>query len=137
MNLKYSIYPSTSFSSVPKEVSKLHLVRPVSFKKLKKFLNNRSIEEISLSESTHKRLCRKSRKLLDAKNVQLIKDSRRGRAIELSFDTVLKINDYRKDYLSVRKIEELTGIPKSTIHYLLKYADRNKIRKGNQTIYLE
>ena len=41
------------------------------------------------------------------------------------------------DYQSLREIERLTEIPKSTVHYLVKYAEREKIKKGNTTIYLK
>ena len=75
--------------------------------------------------------------LIEKKGIEIKKDSKRGRAIETKFDTILKIIELKKDYLSTRKIQEQTGIPKSTVYYLLKYANRDKIKKKGQTIYLE
>jgi len=52
-------------------------------------------------------------------------------------DKMLQIIELRKDYQTVREIEKITNIPKSTVHYLLKYADRGKIRKGANVVYLK
>ena len=135
--MKYSIYPFTELRSIPSEAQKIHLVRPIKLNKLKDLLEKRIIKEISLSDSCFKRLSEKARKLLQDKNVNVVKDNRSGRAIEIAMEDIVKINEFRKDFQSLRKIQNLMGIPKSTIHYLEKYAKGDKIRKGNQTIYLE
>ena len=41
-----------------------------------------------------------------------------------------------KDY-SYRDLEQKLGIPKSKIHYLIKYSKRKKIKDGNKIIYLK
>ncbi len=135
--MKYSVYPETKTRNIPVKAEKIHLVRPIKKEKIKEIIKKRKIKEISLSESTLKRLKPKTIQLIEKKGIQIKKDSRRGRAIETKFDTILKIIELKKDYQSIRKIEECTGIPKSTVHYLLRYADRNKIKKKQQTIYLE
>ena len=135
--MKYSVYPFTELRSLPSETEKIHLVRPIKLNKLKELMEKRLIKEISLSDSCFKRLSEKARKLLQDKNINVVKDNRSGRALEIALEDIVKINEFRKDFQSLRKIQNLMGIPKSTIHYLEKYAKRDKIRKGNQTIYLE
>jgi biotin operon repressor len=135
--MKYSFYPETEIKSIPVSAEKIHFVRPIKEKKVKELIKKRKIKEISLSESTLKRMKPKTIEEIEKKGIQIKRDSRKGRAIEMSFATILKIIELKKDYLSTRKIEKETGIPKSTVHYLLKYANRNKIKKKNQTIYLE
>ncbi len=135
--MKYSLYPETEIRSIPGNAEKVHFVRPIREKKVKELLKKRKIKEVSLSKSTLKRMKPKAMKLLEKKKVEIKKDSKRGRAIKTDFDSILKIIELKKDYLSTRKIEKETGVPKSTIHYLLKYADRDKIKKKKQTIYLE
>jgi len=133
----YSVYPYTNIKSIPAEAEKIHLVRPIKLNKLRELLEKRSIKAVSLSESCWKRMSEKCRNMLEQMNINIIKDRRSGRALEHALEDIVKINEFRKDFQSLRKIQKLTGIPKSTVHYLLKYAKRDKIRKGNQTIYLE
>jgi len=135
--MKYSFYPETEIKNIPGNAEKIHFVRAIREKKVKELLKKRKIKEISLSESTLKRMKPKAMKLLGKKKVEIKKDSKRGRAIKTDFDSILKIIELKKDYLSTRKIEKETGVPKSTVYYLLKYANRDKIKKKNQTIYLE
>ena len=135
--MKYSLYPNTEIKNIPVKAEKIHFVRPIKEKKVIELLKKRKIKEISLSSSTLKRLKPKALKLIEGKGIQLKEDSRRGRAIETDFDTILKIIELKRDYLSTRKIGKKTGKPKSTVHYLLKYANRDKIKKKQQTIYLE
>jgi len=135
--MKYSFYPETEIRNIPVNAEKIHFVRPIKHKKITELIKKRKIKEISLSESTLKRIKPKSMVLIEKKGIEIKKDSKRGRAIETKFDTILKIIELKKDYLSTRKIQEQTGIPKSTVYYLLKYANRDKIKKKGQTIYLE
>ncbi|MDD3083761.1 MAG: hypothetical protein PHP82_01940, partial [Candidatus ainarchaeum sp.] len=99
--------------------------------------NNRPIKKISMSESCYKRLPKKARQKITNLNIELFTEKRRGRALDISLETMLKIIELRKDYQSIREIERLTNTPKSTVHYLLKYADRGKIKKGNIVLYLK
>ena len=135
--MKYSFYPETEIRNIPVNAEKIHFVRPIKHKKITELIKKRKIKEISLSESTLKRMKPKTIILIEKKGIEIKKDSKRGRAIETKFDTILKIIELKKDYLSTRKIQEQTGIPKSTVYYLLKYANRDKIKKKKQTIYLE
>lgn len=135
--MKYSLYPDTEIRRIPANAEKIHFVRPIKEKKVLELIKKRKIKEISLSASTLKRSKPKTIKLIEKKGIKVMEDSRRGRAIETDFDTILKIIELKRDYLSTRKIQKQTGIPKSTVHYLLKYANRDKIKKKKQTIYLE
>lgn len=135
--MKYSFCPETEIKTIPVNAEKIHFTRPIKEAKLKELLNKRKIKEISLSESTLKRMKPKAVKLIEKKGITVKKESKRGRAIKAGFDSILKIIELKKDYLSTRKIEKQTGIPKSSVHYLLKYANRDKIKKKKQTIYLE
>ncbi|MFH1544473.1 MAG: hypothetical protein ABIE23_00055 [archaeon] len=135
--MKYSMNGSVSVSSIPLDAEKIHLPRPIKIKLLRELLEKRGIREISLSNSTMQRLSEKARKLIEEKGIVLVKDNSRGRALETDLEQILRINELRGDYKSIRAIERMTGIPKSTIHYLLNYAQRHKVRKKGKTIYLE
>jgi len=135
--MKYSLYPETEIKSIPANAEKIHFVRPIKQEKVLELIKKRKLTEISLSASTLKRLKPTTIELIKKKGIEIKQDSHRGRAIETDFDTILKIIELKKDYLSTRKIAKQTGKPKSTVYYLLKYANRDKIKKKKQTIYLE
>ena len=69
--------------------------------------------------------------------VSLKIEKARGRAIEINSDKMLQVIEMRKDHRPLREIEEVTGIPKSTVHYLVKYSDRKKMKKGKDVIHLK
>lgn len=132
----YSIYPKTSISAIPSNVG-VYLVRPIKLDKLSTILRKTKPKKIFLSSSCNKRLSRKTKNFLKKKRIELVKEERRGRAIELDLKKIVELTELRKDEKSFRKIQELTGVPKSTVHYLFRYADRNKVRKGKQIVYLK
>lgn len=135
--MKYAITESTNVENIPRDTAEIHLVRPVKWDKLQSLTTRCPIKAITLSTSCLKRLPRKSQKRLKDKGITLSIEKRRGRAIDIPMEKLLQIIDLRKDYQTVREIERLTGVPKSTVHYLLKYADRGKIKKGNNVVYLK
>ena len=135
--MKYSITEETNIDSIPKDTAEIHLVRPIKWEKLNSLITKCIIKTITLSTSCLKRLPSKTQKKLKEKGVTIAVEKRRGRAIDIPMDKMLQIIELRKDYQTVREIEKLTGIPKSTVHYLLKYADRGKIRKGANVVYLK
>ncbi len=135
--MKYSITEETNIDSIPKDTTEIHLVRPIKWDKLNALITKCPIRTITLSTSCLKRLPTKTQKRLKDKGVSLGVEKRRGRAIDIPMDKMLQIIELRKDYQTVREIEKITGIPKSTVHYLLKYADRGKIRKGANVVYLK
>ena len=135
--MRYVIYPHTNIEKLPKDVEKAHIARPITKKRLEVLLKKPKLKEISMPASVEKRLGPKLKKLIQDKGVAVKRMTFRGRAIEIEFETMLKLIEMRKDDRSYRKIEALTHIPKSTVHYLMKYADRAKIKKGNHIVYLK
>jgi len=135
--MKYSVTETTNVQGIPRDTTEIHLVRPIKKEKLEFLLNNRSIRKITLSTSCLKRLPKKTQRKIKEKGVSISIEKRRGRPIGLPLEKIQEIVELRKDYQSIRDIERITDIPKSTIHYLLKYADRTKIKKGNSVVYLK
>jgi len=135
--MKVAVTERTEIEKVPRDTTEIHLVRPIKKEKLDALLNKCPIGKITLSNSCLKRLPRKAQQKLKDKGISIILEKRRGRALDLSLEKIQQINELRKDYQSIREIEKVTGIPKSTVHYLLKYADRGKVRKGSTIIYLK
>jgi len=138
IELKCSVTTDTIIKNIPAECSQIHLVRPLNEDRILEILKRcRQLEKITLSKSCLKRLPEKSRKILKQKGISMEIDSRKGRSIELDFATINKIIELAKDEQSFREIEKVTGVPKSTVHYLIKYADRGKIRNGKNILYLK
>jgi hypothetical protein len=137
IKMKYSITENTDIEKLPRDITEIHLVRPIKKDKLLALITKCPIKIITLSTSCLKRLPIKTQKRLKEKGVSLAIEKRRGRAIDIPMDKMLQIIELRKDFQTVREIERITNIPKSTVHYLLKYADRGKIKKGSNVVYLK
>ena len=135
--MKCAVDENTNISRLPKETMEVHLIRPIKKEKLEELLKNRPLQKISMSESCYKRLPKKAREKIAQSGIEFFTEKRRGRALDISLETMLKIIELRKDYQSIREIERITNTPKSTVHYLLKYADRGKIKKGGAILYLK
>ncbi|MFA5931357.1 MAG: hypothetical protein WC821_03525 [archaeon] len=135
--MKYSITEETDIEKIPRDTAEIHLVRPIKKEKLLNLVSRCPIRTITLSSSCLKRLPTKTQKKLKEKGISLAIEKRRGRAIDIPMDKMLQIIELRKDFQTVREIEKITNIPKSTVHYLLKYADRGKIKKGANVVYLK
>jgi hypothetical protein len=135
--MKYAIDIDTRISSIPRDTEEVHLVRPIKIHKLDELLSTRNIKQVSMSESCFKRLPEKTKQKFKEQGIELVTSGKRGRALDISLEQMLEIIELRKDYQSIREIEKLTRVPKSTIHYLLKYAKRSKIKKGKNVIYLK
>ena len=134
--MRYPISSPADFRTVPNNATSVHLVRPLSSKAIEKFLSGRHINSVFLSKSTKKRLGKKTVAFLKKKGIKVAEEKRAGRAISIDLKKVKELVELHKDYRSFRKIEKLTGIPKSTVHYLIKYAQRAKIKSGKNIIYL-
>lgn len=138
IDLKCGVTFGTKPKDVPSEVSEIHLIRPVDFKVLEQILKKCwQLGKISLNASCLKRLPSKAKKAISQKGIKLEIENRRGRPIGVDFAKIGKIVELAKDEQSFREIERLTGVPKSTCHYLIKYADRSKLKKGNMILYLK
>jgi len=133
--MKQSFYAFTEPSTIEKGTLSLHLVRPIKAGKLQE-LCKKGVKELCLSPSCEKRLSAKARSMIVEKGLALKIEPSRGRAIEIPLEKVTEIAELRWDDKTYREIEEITGVPKSTAHYLIKYANRNKLKKGKRTIYM-
>jgi hypothetical protein len=135
--MKYAVSNKTNLEKIPRDTEEIHLTRPIKAKTLKKLLEKCHIRKITLSGSCFNRLSPKTKKIAAEKGIAFATEKKRGRAISIPLKTLLYIIELKKDYQSIREIEKLTGIPKSTVHYLVKYAERAKIHKGKEIIYLK
>jgi hypothetical protein len=135
--MKYSISDHTIIDRIPSDTKEIHLTRPAKHELLEKLLKKCSIKEITLSKSCFDRIPKKTKEIFKDNGINLIIEQKRGRAIDIPLEKMLEIIELRKDFQSIREIEKLTGVPKSTIHYLVKYAERAKIKKGKQVVYLK
>ena len=90
-----------------------------------------------MAESCARRLSRKTRRFLEERGVQLVAKKKRGRVLSLSLEKIRQIIGLHQDDKTLREIQAQTGVPKSTVHYLIKYADRSKIRFQGKTVHLE
>lgn len=134
----FSVLPGMSAKDIPKEAAKLHFVRPVKKELLKEILKKcAGLEAASASKSCIARMPKKSVALLGQKNIVLETVARPGRPISMPLEKMQQALEMRKDYQSLREVERVTGISKSTVHYLEKYAKRTKIKNGKKVIYLK
>ncbi|MAG18112.1 MAG: hypothetical protein CL944_01405 [Candidatus Diapherotrites archaeon] len=115
-------------------MDKVHFTRAPKAKELEQVLKNGNT--IYLTKSAKQRLSDKAKKKIKDSGAELVIESARGRPIELNLQTISEIVELHKDHRTFREIEKITGISKSTAHYLIKYAERNKIKKGKKVVYL-
>lgn len=135
--MKSVLYADSSIENVPRNAEEVYLARPLKIKKLEKLLKRSPIKKIFLSNSSSKRLPSKTKKFLQEKEIELVLDSRRGRAIELDLQKIAQLRELKEDGRSYREIEKELFVPKSTCHYIVKYADRSKVKNGKNTIILD
>lgn len=135
--MKSSWNEKTSIEKIPRETEKIHITRPVPVNALKKILKKcPNLKEISISNSARARLSAKTVALMSEKRVKVFTETDKGRPISIPLEKMRQAIEMRRDFRTLRSAEEVTGIPKSTIHYLEKYSKRRKIKKGNTVIYL-
>lgn len=135
--MKYSIWPNANLNQIAKETNELHLVRPIALKKLQLLCLKRPIQRISCSQSCLKRLKPKTKKWLEEKGISIEVQQKRGRPLKTSLRKMLVVIELAKDHRSYREIERTLEVPKSTAHYLVRYAQRDKIKRNGSTVFLE
>ncbi|MFH1239670.1 MAG: hypothetical protein V1672_00460 [Candidatus Diapherotrites archaeon] len=136
--MKYAVNTDTPLRKIPPETQEIHLVRPIKKEKLSQLLKQcTALRTIYLSKSCDSRLPEKTRELIKERGIELVREDSRGRAINMDLKKLLNIVEMVKDGRSLREIESVSGIPKSTVHYIVKYAERTKLRDGRQIIYLK
>ncbi len=114
---------------------KVHFTRPPKAGELKTVFRN-GTTEIHMAQSAQKRLSGKAKKMINDAGAAVIIESSRGRPLELSPKQIAEIVEMHRDNRSFREIEKTTGVSKSTAHYLIKYAERQKLKVGKKIIYL-
>jgi hypothetical protein len=115
----------------------LHITRAFSKKNLTKILAKVTrLKTITLSNSTNERLSKALKEFIKKKGIVIILRKEQGRPIDIKIEKLQRILKEYKDY-SYRDLEKKLGIPKSKIHYLIKYSKRRKIKDGNKIIYLK
>ncbi len=136
--MKIAVHSLASARSIPKETEEIHLVRPMKRKDAEEIIKKcPQLKKVSLSKSCLQRLPEKTKNLFREKGIELVIENRAGRAIGIDLEKMLHVIEMRKDFQPFREIESITGIPKSTAHYLVKYARREKVKKGSNIVYLK
>lgn len=135
--MKYPISPETKLQAIPADADALHLVRPVRLETLKRLIARGTLRRVTMSGSCAARLGAKVKKLLHESGIEVRTERHAGRALGLELGRIGDIADMHHDDMTYREIEEKTGIPKSTAHYLVKYAAREKVKRGGTTVYFE
>lgn len=134
----FSVSPGTGLAGIPADARQLHFVRPVKAKEIESILGKcRALKEVSLSKSCLARMPKKGLGLLEKKGIKVATVSRRGRPISVPLRKMRHALELRRDFQSLREVERVTGISKSTVHYLERYAKRAKLKNGNRVIYLK
>lgn len=115
----------------------LHVTQSFSFKTAEKIYTKcNKLTTITVSKSTRDRISPKTKKYLKSKKISLVTKKEQGRPIDIPINKLNKILEMHKDY-SYRDLEEKLGVPKSTIHYLIKKSKKKKLKNGNKIIYLK
>jgi len=115
----------------------LHITRVFSKKSLAKILARcRRLKTITISTSTNERISKALKEYIKKKGIIILIRKEQGRPIDIKIEKLHKILQQYKDH-SYRDLEKKLGIPKSKIHYLIKYSKRKKIKDGNKIIYLK
>jgi hypothetical protein len=136
--MKYSIYVNSSLRKIPPETEEIHISRPLKLETLNKLSRKcRELKRVTLSKSCLERLSARVRKKLKEKEIELRLHKAKGRPLSVDLEKMLRIIELKQDYRSYGEIAAIVDVPKSTAHYLIKYADRTKIKKGRQVIHLK
>jgi len=89
-----------------------------------------------MSKSTLQRLSKSAKDYLSQNKVKIEIVHKAGRPITITPEIIVKIIELHNAGLSVRKIQAKLGLPKSTIHYLVKKAKRNRIKYKGMTVFI-
>ena len=114
---------------------KERFTRPPKFGEIEAMLG-RGVREFVMPKSCARRMGKKSLRMISQRAGKISIESSRGRPIALDLKMIREVAELHSDNRTYRQIADITGIPKSTAHYLIKYAQRSKIRKGGKTIYI-
>jgi hypothetical protein len=137
MILKNSIKNIKDLRTIDVDCEEIHLTTAFSKKNILKILEKcKRLKSVSVSRSTKERLSKGSKQVLTKNKIKLFIKKEQGRPLEINISKLNKIISLYKDH-SYRELEEKLKVPKSTIHYLIKYSKRKKIKDGKKIIYLK
>ena len=134
--LKYSVSFARDVEALPRDANSIHMARPLKLLLLKK-IAVKGVREVCAADSTLKRLSRKSIEFLKGQEIAVKRQTARGRPIGIGMQKMLEVIEMRRDMKSLRKIEEATDVPKSTVHYLVRHAGRGKIKVKGNVVHLK
>ncbi|MFA5745935.1 MAG: hypothetical protein WC932_03680 [archaeon] len=135
--VKDTLSDFTKAGQVNTNCEELHITRAFSKAVLNKILSRcKRLKMITISNSTNERLSKAIKEFIKKKEITIAIRKEQGRPIDIKIEKLQKILQTYKDY-SYRDLEKKLGIPKSKIHYLIKYSKRRKIKDGNKIIYLK
>lgn len=118
-----------------KRFSALHISRPLTLKDIM-FLAKVK-KHFTMSPSTFKRLSKNTKSFISTNKIKIDFVKKAGRPIDINPERILKIIELHNAGFTVRKIAEKTNFPKSTIHYLIKTAKRNRIKYKGMTVFVD
>lgn len=134
---KDSLTDFNKINNINSNCKELHITRAFSKKNLLKILTRcKNLKTITVSNSTNERLSQSLKEFIKKKEITILIRKEQGRPIDIKIENLQKILQQYKDY-SYRDLEKKLNIPKSKIHYLIKYSKRKKIKDGNKIIYLK
>ena len=107
-----------------------HLTRALSLHEIKKI----TCKTISCSPSTFNRLSKRVKSYLSQNKYKIKIETNKGKPLQNNPKIILRCIKLYRSGKSLRNIEKETGVAKSTIHYLIKYARKTKIKKGSIVI---
>lgn len=116
-------------------MDKIHFARPPKTGEVEKALRQ-GVVTFYMPESTIKRMSKKAMSAIEKVNAKIVIEKAAGRPLSLSMNTILEIIELHRDNRTYREIEKITGVPKSTCHYIVHYAQRQKMKKGSKVVYL-
>ena len=112
---------------------KKHFPRAPTSKEIEKSMRNGTMV-FYMPKSAKQRLSTKAKETIKENGVEIVIETAAGRPINLPLEKIAEIVELHRDNRTYREIEQIIGIPKSTVHYIIKYAQRQKIKKGNKIV---
>jgi predicted DNA-binding protein (UPF0251 family) len=135
--IKSCISEKNRIKYISKNCEELHLTKPFSKNDSLKIIKRcTKLKLITYSKSTKERLSAETLKIIKYNKIRTFTKKEQGRPINIDIEKLKKIIKMYKDY-SYRELAKKLNVPKSTIHYLIKYSKRKKIKEGNKIIYLK
>ena len=132
--MRISVRSTADAERVPHGTKEVHLVRPLPAPVLEALAAK--AEKLHASQSTLDRISRKVRERLTGSLSIELSRAIAGRPLAVEPSVMGEIFDLKREGLSIRQIAKELEVSKSTVHYLLKYADRNKIKVDGVTMHL-